>query len=252
MKHSITRLTDAKVRNAKPRETDYKLPDGHGLILSVHTTGAKCWRYRYRIGGRENLYAIGQYPAISLLEARAERDRARDLVRQGIHPASNRRANKLIATEHAATTFEAVAQEWIGQNRDGWSAYYLSQVENILSADVFPSIGKLPIKSVGAAHLLGILKRVEKRGAPNIAILIRQWSSAIFRFAVSTLRAESDPAAALKGSISKPRTKHKKAATQTELPTLLRRIEESRSTPQIRIALRLLVLTFVRPKVSGA
>jgi len=247
MKHSFTPLTDAKVRNAKPREADYKLPDGLGLILSVHTTGAKCWRYRYRIGGRENLYAIGQYPAISLLEARAERDRARELVKQGIHPASNRRAQKLIKNQHAATTFKAVAQEWIGQNRNDWSAYYLSQVEKVLATDVFPSIGQLPIKAVCAAHLLAILKRVEKRGAPNIAILIRQWSSAIFRFAVSTLRAEGDPAAALKGSVAKPRTKHKNAATRAELPTLVRRIENSKSTPQIRIALRLLMLTFVRP-----
>ena len=247
MKHSFTRLTDAKVRNAKPRDADYKLPDGNGLFLAVHATGAKCWRYRYRIAGRENLFAIGQYPAVSLLAARAERDRARDLIKQGIHPASDRRAQKLVTSRSAATTFEAVAREWISQNRDGWSAYYLSQVENVMAADVFPEVGKLPIKSVGASHLLGILKRVEKRGAPNIAILIRQWSSAIFRYAVSTLRADHDPAAALKGSVTKPRTKHKQAMPQAELPTLLRRIEASRSTAQIKIALRLLLLTFVRP-----
>ena len=244
---SKARLTDAKIRNAKPGTSPYKLPDGHGLFLAVNPTGAKCWRYRYRIAGRENLFAIGEYPEISLLAARAERERARTLVTQGIHPSAARRAQKLITTNQSATTFEAVAREWIESKQKNWSAYYLSQVENVMQADVFPEIGKLPIRAINAAHLLGILKRVEKRGAPNIAILIRQWSSAVFRMAVTSLRADNDPAAALKGTISKPATKHKNALTHSEIPILLSRIEEARSTPQIKIALQLLMLTFVRP-----
>src|SRR5690606_35232132 len=126
-------------------------------------------------------------------------------------------------------TFEAVAKEWIAQKRNGWSAYYLSQVETVLAQDVYPDIGKLPVRAVQAAHLLAILKRVEKRGAPTIAILIRQWSSAIFRYAVVTLRADHDPAAALKGAVVKPKTKHKRALSQGELPELVRRVAASRS-----------------------
>jgi integrase len=245
---SAARLTDARIRNAKSRERPYKLTDGAGLFLAVQTTGAKCWRYRYRIGGRENLFAIGEYPEISLQEARAARDRARDLVRTGVHPSADRRARRLVVAREAADTFESVANEWVEQNRKDWSSYYLSQVRTVLTNDVFPDVGKLPVKSVRAAHLLAILKRVERRGAPTIAVLIRQWTSAVFRHAVATLRAESDPAAALKGAVTKPRTKHKRALNQGELPAFLKKVDACRGTPQVQIALQLLLLTFVRPK----
>ncbi len=245
---SSARLTDARIRNAKRDESPYKLSDGGGLFLAVHPTGAKCWRYRYRIAGRENLFAIGEYPELTLQQARAERDRARELVKSGIHPAAQRRAHKLVTAKQAADTFEAVAKEWIEENKKGWSAYYLSQVETVLASDVYPDVGRLPIKTVKAAHLLAILKRVAGRGAPSIALLIRQWSSAIFRYAVVTLRADHDPAAALKGAVTKPKTKHKHALKQSELPAFLGKLEAAQSTPQINIALRLLLLTFVRPK----
>ena len=176
---SSARLTDACIRNAKRADKAYKLSDGAGLHLAVQPTGTKCWRYRYRIDGRENLFALCEYPEISLQQARAKRDVARELVKRGIHPAAHRRAQRLVVSQQAADTFEAVAKEWIEQNRESWSKYYLSQAENVLAADVYPDIGRLPIRAVQAAHLLAILKRVEKRGAPTVAILIRQWTSAI-------------------------------------------------------------------------
>lgn len=242
------RLTDARIRNAKPAEKPYKLTDGAGLFLLVTPTGSRCWRYRYRIDGRENLFAMGEYPAVTLQQARGQRDAARDLVKQGVHPAAHRKAQRIVAARQAADTFETVAKEWVDGRRDNWSSYYLSQVETVLAEDVYPDIGRLPIRVVSAAHLLAILKRVEKRGAPTIAILIRQWTSAIFRYAVVTLRADHDPAAALKGAVTKPKTKHKRALPQAEVPKLLKRIESSRSTVPVKLALQLLMLTFVRPK----
>ena len=89
-----------------------------------------------------------------------------------------------------ANTFEAVAREWIEKKKSAWTASHLLQVERFLGADVFPSIGMLPIRSVTAAHLLAILRRVEGRGAETVALMVRQWASAIFRYAVATLRAE--------------------------------------------------------------
>ena len=174
-----TRLTDTRIRNAKRADKAYKLTDGAGLHLAVQPTGTKCWRYRYRIDGRENLFALGEYPEVSLQQARVQRDVARELVKRGIHPAAHRKAQRLVVAQQAADTFEAVAKEWIDQNREGWSKYYLSQAETVLAADVYPDIGSLPVRAVQAAHLLAILKRVEKRGAPTVAILIRQWASAI-------------------------------------------------------------------------
>ena len=191
-------LTDTKLRNAKPTEKPYKLQDGLGLFLDVRPSGAKIWRYRYWITPeKDGLFTIGEYPAVSLSDARREREWAREQVKQGLNPTHAKEAQRLERMGEHANTYEAVAKEWIEQNRPHWSDTYMRQVERFLGKDVFPKIGSLPIRMVTSAHLLGIIREVEKRGAQSIAVLIRQWSGQIFRYAVATLRADSDPAAAL-------------------------------------------------------
>jgi integrase len=239
-------LTDTRIRTAKRAKKPHKLTDSAGLYLEVRPSGAKLWRYRYRIGGKENLFALGVYPGISLADARTERDKARKLVKQGIHPAHNRQALLVAQVAEGANTFEAVAREWVAQGRAKWTAYYLGQVERFLEVDVFPYIGTLPIRSVTAAHLLEIIKRVEKR-APTVALLIRQWCSAVFRYAVATLRADGDPTTALKGAISRPKVQHSKPLAANEIPPFLKALSESGGYRTTVIALRLLLLTFVRP-----
>jgi integrase len=257
-------LTDAKIRNTKPGEKPIKLTDGGGLYLEVRKTGAKLWRYRYRIAGKENVFAVGEHcqaPAgeadaeassrkasgrFTLAEARQERDRCRGLVKQGNHPAYNRQAQRAAQVAENANTFEAVAREWIEKKKLGWSAYYLRQVECFLDADVFPYIGSLPIRNVTAAHLLEILRRVEGRGAETVALLLRQWASAIFRYAVATLRADADPAAALKGAIHRPKVEHRKPLSRDQIAAFVKALDAYGGYRTTVIALRLALLTFVR------
>ena len=241
------RFTDAHFRNKKPGDKPYKVRDSNGLYLLVQPSGSRLWRYRYRINGRENVYALGDYGQMSLQEAREARDAARKLVKEGVHPSRHRKATRLIAAGHAANTFEAVAREWIDQNRARWSPGYLHQVETTLAEEVFSKIGGLPMRDVKAAHLLSIVKKVASHPAPAVAVLIRQWCSSIFRYAVATLRAEHDPAAALKGAVTKPKTEHKRPLPQGELPLLFSRIKACGGTIPVKIALKLLLLTFVRP-----
>ncbi len=205
-------LTDAKIRNSKPAGKAFKISDSGGLYLLVKPNGSKLWRWKYRIAKKENHFAIGVYPRVSLAEAREARDTARKLAKQGVHPAHNRQAQQAAQVAENANTFEAVAREWTEKKKPGWSAYYIRQVERFLDADVFPYIGTLPIRNITAAHLLEILRRVEGRGAETVALLLRQWTSAIFRYAVATLRADGDPAAALKGAIHRPKVEHRKPA----------------------------------------
>lgn len=245
-------LTDAKIRNTKPGEKSVKLTDGAGLYLEVRPTGAKLWRYRYRIAGKENVFAVGEYyndkrPGhISLDDARGERDKARILVKQGIHPSHHRQTERLSIYAESANTFEAVAREWIAKKKPGWTPYYLVQVERFLQADAFPYIGNLPIRHVTAAHLLEIVRRVEGRGAETVAMLLRQWASAIFRYAVSTLRADSDPAAALRGAIHRPKVVHRKPLNREQISKFLLALDAYSGHPTTRIALQLMLLTFVR------
>lgn len=238
-------LTDTRIRTAKRARKPYKLTDSGGLHLEVRPSGAKLWRYRYRIAGKENLFALGEYPALGLADARTERDKARKMVKQGIHPAHNRQALLVAQVAENANSFEAVALEWIAQRKAKWTPYYLSQVERSMKADVFPYVGTLPIRSVTAAHLLEIVKRVGKR-APTVSLLLRQWCSAVFRYAVSTLRADGDPTVALKGAIHRPKVEHHKPLVRADVPDFLKALEKAGGYRTTAIAMRLLMLTFVR------
>jgi len=257
-------LTDKAIGNSKPGATPAKLTDGGGLYLEVRPTGAKLWRYRYRIAGKENLFAAGEYvkaPSretpeqaetrrnagrLTLAEARVKREEWRALVKQGIHPSHHRQAARAAIHAENANTFEAVALEWIAKNKAKWTPYYTRQVERSLKANVFPYIGNLPIRSVTAAHLLEIVRRVEKRGAETVALLIRQWASAIFRYAVATLRADTDPASALAGAIHRPKTEHHKPLTREQIAAFVKALDGYAGYRTTVIALRLMLLTFVR------
>lgn len=245
-------LTDAKIRNTKAIDNPVKLADSRGLYLEVRPSGAKLWRYRYRIAGKENVFAIGEYLGdkrvghISLDDARRQRDVARLLVKQGIHPSHQRQMQRMVQLADASNTFEGVAREWIGKKKAGWTLYYARQVERFLETDVFSYIGNLPIRNVTAAHLLEIVRRVEGRGAETVALLVRQWCSAVFRYAVATLRADGDPAAALKGAITRPKVVHSRPLSREEIAVFVKALDTYGGYRTTVIALRLKLLTFVR------
>lgn len=239
-------LTDTAIKNAKPKDKPYKLSDGGGLYLYVSTTGAKLWRYKYRIAGKEGIFSIGVYPETSLAKAREEHLKARELVNLSTHPTHDRQLKKLVEQHEAGSTFKAIANEWIDKNTGRWSPYYLRQVKKIMESDVLPKIGVLPIKQVTAVHILKIMQCAEGRGAETIAILIRQWCSAIFRYAAASLRADADPAAALKGVVIRPKIKHNRPLSSKEIPQLVAALQKFGGFRSTRIAIELLLLTFVR------
>lgn len=263
-------LTDTQVKNARKPG---KLTDGKGLYIEVRPTGAKLWRYRYKLqqNGKpvEYLYALGEYckaPEIeaaaeasarrtagqfTLEDARAERLRLRGLVKQGIHPKAHRDAHAAAQRDARASTFEGVAREWIGKRSAAkWGTEHARRVTHFLENDVFPEIGSMPIRDVRAAQLLAIITKVEAR-APNVAYVLRQWCSAIFRYAISRLLVDGDPTAALKGELARPATAHHKPLTLAQIPPLLKKIDESEALTSM--ALRLLLLTFPRPtELRGA
>lgn len=239
-------LTDVKIRQAKANDKVLKLTDSNGLHLEVKPNGSKLWRYRYRIAGKENLFAIGEYPAVTLQDARKARDDARELVKQGIHPSHARQSTLVDQLAKNGNTFEAVAREWLARKKGKWTDYSLKQATSCIEQNAFPKIGRLPIRNVTAAHLLDILQTMERRGAETYALQLRQWCSAIFRHAVVTLRADADPAAALKGAIHRPQVNHSKPMSAEQIGDFKHRLDKYGGNRTTVIAMRLMLYTFVR------
>lgn len=240
-------LTDTKLRNAKPTEKAYKLQDGQGLYLEIRPSGSKFWRYRYwKPDGKDGLYTIGEYPAVSLSDARKEREWAREQAKQGMNPTDVKKIERLAKMDENANTFESVAREWIAENKKHWSERYAKQVEDNLKKDVFPTIGAYPIRMVKASHLLDIIKKVDKRGAGSIAVLIRQWSSQIFRYAIPNQKAEADPAASLDGALKRKPVRHNPPLSKDEIPVFVKKLDGYGGYLGTKISIRLMMLTFVR------
>jgi len=130
------RLTDTKVRQAKPGPKPYKLTDGAGLFLLVHPNGSKYWRLKYRLAGKEKLFAIGVYPEVSLAQAREKALQARHLVREGGDPVLERRRRRSDAG--GSGTFQTIAEEWIASRANEWAPTYREAVHSALAANLYP------------------------------------------------------------------------------------------------------------------
>lgn len=240
-------LTDAKIRTAKPADRPYKLQDGYGLYLDVRPSGTKVWRYRYWMTPtKDGIYTIGDYPHVSLADARKERERIRDLVKSGKNPTAERKLDKLRQRQDDAVTLRAVAQEWHDENSPHWSETYSKQVKRYLWADLLDKYGDLPLREVSSAQILAAIQAVEKRGAKSIAKLIRQWVGAVYRYAIATLRADSDPTAALRGAIRMPAVRHNKPLKPSSLPEFLQSLDAYSGYGIAKPAAQFMLLTFVR------
>lgn len=239
-------LTDTRIRSLKPSERPYRKTDGGGLVLEVKPTGARLWRYRYRIAGKENMFAIGVYPEISLREARELRDDARKLVRQGIHPAHDRKAERLRQEYANANTFKAVADEWLSDKKEDWNIRTYRQRKSLLENDILPHIGSLPMNKVTPAHGHSIVRRIAKR-APHMAVIARQCFGGISRLAIVTHRASTDLSYALRDSVKVKPTKHKQRLRPHEIPKFFKRLDEYPGYHPTKIAIRLLWWTLARP-----
>lgn len=239
-------LTDVKIRQAKPGAAPIKMADSGGLYLEVRTNGSKLWRYRYRLDRKENVFAIGAYPEVSLAEARIERDLARDHVRAGRHPSHVRQTEKAMQLAENRNTFKAVAEEWIKDRLGQRSATYQNQCQRALANDVYPVIGRLPMREITAAQVLAILKKMDARGATTLALQVRQWISAVFRYGVATLRADADPAAALKGAIQRRAINHSQPMSLEQLAEYMAAVDRYGGHRGTVIALKLLPMLFTR------
>jgi integrase len=237
---------DVKFRNAKPLETPYKLGDALGLYLLVNPSGAKYWRLKYRLEGKEKLLAVGVYPDVTLETARERRDAARELVAKGIDPVQANKDEQLARDAVTVNTFELIAREWWDNWKGGRTERHAHYVLRRLEADVFPAIGKKPIATVRPRDVIAIARNIEKRGALDIAKRALETIGQVFRYAIQTERTDTNPSANLSGVVKGSIKTNYARLTEKELPELMGKIKSYDGALVTRIALQLMAITFVR------
>lgn len=241
-------LTDTGIKKLKPAAKAQKHFDGGGMYLEVMPTGGKLWRLKYRFGGKEKRLALGSYPETSLKDAREKREAARKLLASDIDPSEHRKVVKAAGIELANNTLESIARQWFALRATKWVASHADKVINRLERDIFPWLGKKPIKTITRTDILSALKRVVDRGAVESARRAGFNLAQIFSYAIDNELADRNPAANLGSALPSVETKHRAAITDVkEIGGLLRAMEGYQGSLVTKCALRLAPLVFVRP-----
>ncbi len=241
-------LKDADIRSLRPRESAYKVGDELGLFLLVLPSGSLLWKMKYRFRGAERKLSLGRYPEVSLRAAREKRDEARRTIASGSDPAALQRAAEIEAAINAATTFRQVAEEYIERMEvEGKAETTITKARWLLRL-LDRDIAHRPIAEITPHELLLMLRKVEARGHRETAHRLRAFAGRVFRYAIVTMRAKSNPAELLRGALAAPKVRHHAAILEPkEVGALLRAIDTFNGQLETCIALELAPHVFVRP-----
>lgn len=239
-------LTDITIRKLKPQKKPQKLADGDGMFLLIHPNGGKYWRLKYRFAGKEKVLALGVYPEVSLADARERRADARKVLAAGNDPSEVKKEAKRLIILNNENTFEVIAREWHESRKRAWTPKHAAQVLTRMEANLFPKLGNRPITEITAPDLLAVARIIEERGAHDIAHRAMQTAGQVFTYAIVTGKAERNPAADLRGALKPLKKEHHAHLTAKDLPEFLKAVENYDGHIQTKLAMKLLLLTFVR------
>lgn len=240
-------LNDTLIKNLKPAEKPKKYADGGGLFLYISASGKKLWRMAYRFNKKSKLLSFGEYPTVSLKFARERREEAKKLLAENIDPSRDKREKKFAALEAESNSFESIVLEWHETQTVHNSDKDRARKLYILKKHLLAPIGKKPISLIDARDILAVIKPLEQKNELHNAHKVLQYSGMVFRYAVATGRITRNIAADLRGAIRPIQTTHRATITDPEkIGALLCKLEGYHGHFQVRCALRLMPLLFVR------
>ena len=239
------KLKDIQVKQAKlaAGQKRRKMADGRGLYLLITKT-SKCWRLDYTFNDKRKTLALGIYPDVSLSMARERHQKARTSIADGIDPAAQKQAEK----QATADSFEAVAREWIEKQRKSWTTGHTESITSRLENNIYPWLGCTPINNIEPPDLLTVLRKIERRGAIEVAHRVMAVCGQVFRYGIATGRCKRDPVPDLRGALETRKAKHMATITEPKkVGKLMRAIDSFEGSFIVQSALQLLPYVFVRP-----
>ena len=249
MRHINYSLTPTRINNAKPREREYRLTDGGGLLIAIKPSGSKIWRYQYLLNGKRSWVTIGRYPAISVADARDRHAEYCAMVEKGIDPAKHKQEQKSERKARASVkqgqgTFKTFSAVWISERLADRSAGYRSQIHSRLERFVWPEIGSKLLEEVRPADVLRIIEA--RRATPNTAEAVRIIIQQVYNYAIQKLLVETNPALPLRGVIKVPPAEHHRHLNERELGRFWVALERQGAHYSTLAAAKLLMLSMCR------
>jgi len=244
-------LFDTTLRNTRAGEKPLKLSDGGGLYILVKTSGKKFWHMAYRFDGKQKLLSFGQYPEVSLSDAREARQKARELLAKGIDPGQVKKEAKQAkkAEEQiACSTFQKVATEWFQKYELKLSEKHASKLRRYLETKIFPLIGQKPVAALTPQDFLNVVSEAERLGHNETAHKIMHLCSQVMRYARITGLVQYDTAGGLTAALTSVQRTHYAAITEPkEIGILLRDIDAYEGYTPVYYFLKILPYVFTRP-----
>ena len=247
-------LSDSKIKTLKPTEKMYRILDAERLYIEVRPSGKKIWRFKYTLNGKEGTISFGEYPSVSLADARKRKEDAKALLAKGINPVEDR--NQKEEEKRAATnnSFKAVTEELKKKKMKYKSEGYVDRFKGAMERDIYKIIGNKPIKEVNSADVLQIMKntmeRIKKQDnfatGEAAANLNRRFIGLVMRYAIVTLRTDTDPTYAVKEAIESPQVEHARPLEPHERTTLRTNIDTYRGSSTVRNATLTLLYSMLR------
>lgn len=245
----ITPLSATQVNKSKPKNKEYSLGDGNGLLLRIKPNGTKSWIFNYvhpTTKKRKNI-GLGIYPDITLASAREKTREMRQLVAEGIDPKTYR-DNKLASEKLAnSTTLISVAEEWFEVRKHKVTEDYANDVWRSLELHIFPNLGQLPIHDILAPTVIQQLRSIEKQGKLETVRRVCQRLNDVMTYAVNCGIVASNPIANIKSAFKEPKVEHMKTLKPDELHILMGAMSKANMTTTIRCAFELQLHTLTRP-----
>lgn len=239
-------LNDRAIINLKPEAKEKKYFDGGGLYIAVKPNGKKVWRMAYRFHGVAKTYSIGEYPIVSLKEARDKRGEAKKLLEGDVDPSGQKKTAKEVHS--SGNSFRAVATDWYEEFKDNWRPGYADDMWGRLDKNVLAYLGSRSIGEIKPLELLHVIRKISSRGALEQAHRVLQICSGVFRYAVANGKAEGDITRDLRGAIPPNKKKHFPTITDPEkVGALMRAIDGYEGSFIVASALRMAPRVFVRP-----
>lgn len=237
-------LTDTKLRSLKPQEKLYKVNDRDGLYVAVTPAGGVSFRYNYSISGRQETLTIGKYGAggITLAEAREQLLAAKKLISEGCSPAKEKARAK--TKTQASETFGEWAVKWFNGHTMADSTRDMRQA--IYDRDLKMPFARRKLDEITHEDLRRLTDSIVKRGAPATAVHAREVVAQVYRWATERGVKVENPADLVRPSTIAKFEPRDRALTPAEIGTMYAYLERIGTSPSIRSAVKLLLLTLVR------